>query len=234
MNKTKRVTMNRFLETKPKRKIPKLVNCAFLACLFGFGFDFGFTNSIGKKHRSFVQVLTTTVSISILVSLELSVILYVKEIQFEDVLTLLVVGHQMIHVIYLRFSNYNLYHFIIDVYKIDERVMLNKENMLVGVLIAYNAVMFIAVVSGCTFYCLNNNCHMYYIPNGIYCAVTFGLDQICIVKVIIYYYIYDSVKCLMHNMDKVFDSKSIKKQYTDIANCSDKIKDFYGTLVRQT
>lgn len=234
MNNAGTVRINLFMKIKLERQIPKLIKYVFLCYLFAFGFDFGFINIINKTRRSFAKFISV---ISVIVTLSVCavpVIFSQNTPQIEHLFLVFVFAQQTIHVLCLRFSTYNLYHFIKDTYKLDENIMINKENKVCAIFIAYFTVIYVAKIIGCTSYCTNGNCYMGYIPNGVHCAITFGTDVICLVQLLIYYYIYDAVKCLMHNMDKAFDSKLIRKQYTDIANCSDNIHWLYGKMVSKT
>lgn len=234
MNTGFTVRINLFTDMKTKRTIPKLHKYFFLTCLFAFGFDFGFINIVNNAYRSFVKFLSTISTVVVLMLCLIPFIFFQEEPQLNYIYYLLVFLQQTTHVLCLRLSKYNLYHFIKDIYKVDKKIMIDKENKVLSIFIVYNTITYITKVFASVFNCARDkHCYLCCSSRGVFCAVIYGMDVISIVQVLIYYYMYDAVKCLTRNMDK-FDTILIRKQYTDIANCSDKIHSLYGKLVSKT
>lgn len=223
------------VDTKTERKIPKLHKYFFLTCLFGFGFDFGFINTVNKAYRSFVKYISIICVTVVLILCLVPFVFFEGLPQVQYIFFAFIFVQQTIHILCLRLSKYNLYHFMKDIYEVDEKIMIGKENKLLSIFIVYNTITYFSKMIGNTFNCASDKYfHKSCIANGVYCAVIFGMDVICIAQVLICYYIYDAVKCLMRNMDICFDTKFIRKQYTDIANCTDKIQSLYGKMVSKT
>lgn len=198
------------------------------------GLDFGFTkilkNNLQCTLNCFCSILSTFVIISIIIQIP-----YTYGNKQVTSLSWYINGliQYSLHVIFLRFSKYNLYNLIVDIYSVDIATMeeRNKEKRSVNLLIIFFSTMYVMKCAVCFSICINRElCPSLYIHGYLYCIFFMGMDTITMGQILIYFYIYKAVKYLNESLiDK--DIKRAWKQFTAIADICDKISPTYGKLV---
>lgn len=221
---------------KPEKEVP-LTLFVFFSILFALGFDFGFSNFLKKNVQCVATFFCHFMSILIITAIFIQIV-YKTETAQLSASTWLICGliQYSFHVIFLHFSNYNLYNFIRDMYSLDiiTKLIKNPDKVFVNRLLLFFCNSYIVRGTFCYLLCTSetNECETLYVPGHIYCILITSLNIITMVQMIIYFYIYLAVKNLnvaLVNKDK--DIKWARIQFTALADICDKITPTYGRLV---
>lgn len=223
---------NFYYKNSSRKQIPRCVSIFFLVFVFVFGLDFGFIKVFNKKYRPFLR------SSSVLITGLLFLSLYTSVTYNRHFYTLLLYGITLtlfsIHGLILYTAKYNLYDFIMDIYRIQNQIY-NKEYRFLSSVVAYFAIKLVLNFFFFFLFCmqiinvakLSSSVQLY-----ISCIQVFALDVVGIAQIFIYYYVYASLKFLRKLMEKKnLDLKDARKEFTMIAHCCDKISALYGKLV---
>lgn len=231
-----KVKINSYLQNFTKRQIPKFVSIFFLTLLFVFGYDFGFTNVISKKYRSYLKLLGTIVFILTVVLLIIPAFYYLDSatLGFFHVTCL----QYTIHGFLLYITKYNVHDFITEIYKIHNKIY-DKEFIFLSCVLAYNLITWILKMLVCFTQCAlsgdsSTSCIdiISIVPLYFYCITFPALDLVAVAQIVIYYYIYASLKFLRQLMEKkCIDLSNARHQFVMIEDCCDKISALYENLV---
>lgn len=227
------IKINSFLKPIPHRQIPKCVSIFFLSLLFGLGFDFGFTNVLIKKYRSYLKLLSVIVSILILLLLFVPLFYDLNSVR----LSLYGLGcfQFSIQVAILLVSKYNIYHFLTDIYKIHNTIY-DKEYKFLWCALAYYLINWTLKLITCVWHCSVKPDYCFtltvIIPVHPYCLLITAWDVAPVAQILIYFYVHASLKYLRKLMEnKCIYLSNARKQFIMIADSCDKISAFYGNMV---
>lgn len=222
-----------FIKPIRSKKIPNTMVTLFLGLQLIYGLNFGFIDILNKKKRTLCKcvsyimtvVVTTLIILPFWLGIELDMVLF-----FHIVAIIQYVSH----VIFLHFTKYKVLNFIKDMRIIREDRCLNDKciGWVACLCLALTCVLkYVAAFYSCVVFrlsCVNDNVVAYM----LYIASTSGLDAMYLVQIIIYYYIYNSVKYLKRLADdRRSDLNVIKAHFVFMADCCDKVETLYGNLV---
>lgn len=227
-----KVKLNSYFKHCPKKEIPKFVLIFFLAFVIGFGLDFGFVTALKKKYRIVIRCVGVIIP-TILIFLTLQVNNY--DWHHVALMYSFLVLQYFVPVLLVYTAKYNLYNFIIDIYKIHNKIY-NKEYRFILCVIAYYSIVWVVRIwflfwyvylkIGYTFNITHINLMYFLVANY------FVLDLVAIAQIFIYYYVYAALKFLRKLMENEnLDFKNVLRQFMMIADCCDKISALYGKLV---
>lgn len=215
-----------------KRQIPKFVKIFFIALLFGLGFDFGFISVFNKEYRFYLKLLSRIVSILIIIHL-------ITPLVYGDLAGIGFYGfgclQYAIHILLLYNTKYNVYHFILNIYEI-QNVIYDNEYVLLSCVTVYTLIFFLLKIILCNYLCALKVYECFTISSMIpvyaYSAPIIAMDVLVVSQIIIYYYVHAALKYLRLQMENKFiDLINVRKQVIMIADCCDKISGFYGNVV---
>lgn len=226
------MSKNFYFKNSSRKRIPRCVSIFFLVFVFVFGLDFGFIKIFNKKYHAFFKYLSVTIFMILFLCLFISVTYNWHPY------TLVLYGMTFtvfsIHGLILYTAKYNLYDFMMDIYKIQNEIY-NKEYRFLSCAVAYFAITLILNLLFFLLFCLE----VMDIPKISYsmqlyvsCIQIFALDVVAIVQIFIYYYVYAPLNFLRKSMENAsIDLLNVRKQFMMIADCCDKISDLYGKIV---
>lgn len=218
---------------KPKTKFSRILLTFFLSVYFCMGLDFGFSKILKKNVQVFANYHCSFISIVIIIAILIQMVHKFLHAQVTTTgwFTYGLIQYSL-HVIFLRFSKYNLYNLILDVNSVNIGGNKKYQERLVSVIIIFFNMTYVAKNVLCFYFCATktNDCDSIYIPGYLYCAVLMGVDVMTLVQILIYYYIYTAAKDLVVFF-KDREIKWIRKQFTAVADICDKINPTYGRLV---
>lgn len=221
---------------KPEKEIPSILNSFLITIHFTVGLDFGFSKFSKKNVKFLTNCYCRLLSIFLITAIIMQIVYKIRRAQVAASSWLIysLIQYSM-HVIFLSFSKYNLRNLIVDVNSVKKTICNNKNNpkRFVSTLVIAFCIMYTIKTSLCYLFCASetdNICDTIYIPGQLYCALVMGMDVITLAQILIYYYIYTTVKDLVVSLvDK--DIKWVRKQFTALADICDKITPTYGRLV---
>lgn len=224
-------TENKFTCVKPKKarvKIPKSINIYFILCLFIFGLDFGFKNTLNKYIRMVFTSIQLCVSIMMCVILNWRIFIF----KFDSLQASIHTIQYLMHCAVLLFSKYNVYDLIIDVHNLDKNIMRTVNMQLAFVLYVSTILIFGLKQTLCVINCIIKSsvyCETPF-PGYWYCIPLIAIDEVTIVQMLLYYYVYRSVKyvriILIH-----FDIKTVQERYFAVVKFCDKIRHLNSAFV---
>lgn len=218
---------------KKPRNLPISLKTFFLSLQFTVGHDLGFSVLINKKMRFLGICFSRVVT---LVFIGIFIIPVINHDTPQRLIWGLLGFTQVIgHVIALHSVKYKPYHFVMDIRKIDITNMWYKERtagiLASGCYLSIFVSRFLGSYTVC-FYKIDQCMFDIFPFSVVYCTLLGCLESLCIVQVLIYYYVYCAfkyVKYLTDNPNAILDD--IRNQFTYIADCCDKIQPLYGNLV---
>lgn len=228
-----KVNINSYFKSLHRKKIPKFVSIFYLAVAFGFGFDFGFLKVINEKYRVYLRHLSHIMSF-LLVSYQLIISIFETDalkLSFDCAVAL----QYAIYVSLLYMAKYNVYDFIMNIYKIHNR-MYDEEYKFLSCVLAYYLITFVLKMNICVAQCLQMKDFCFVnsigLPRYAHCGPIFALDVVAVAQIFVYYYVYASLKFLGKLMENEnLDHTNVRKQFMMIADCCDRISALYGKLV---
>lgn len=222
---------------KRKREIPNSLIISFTSVLLAFGLDFGFSKIFNKNVKYFANCFCCFSPIFFITTIIIQIVDKIENARLTAS-SWIIYGfiQYSFHVIFLRFSNYNLYNFIVDMYLVEANTKgnKNKENLIVNLVIIFFWIHYALMGVFCYFYCTSetDECKTLFVPGYLYCILYMGMNVITVVQILIYYYIYKTVKFLNVSLEvRNKDIKCVRNHYTAVADICDKITPTYGRLV---
>lgn len=228
-----KVKINPYFKSFSKKRIPNFVSTFYLAVGFGLGLDFGFLKVINEKFRVFFRLLICVISFLLILFLLIQIIYETGPVKFW--IDCMFAFQFSTYVLVLATAKYNLYDFLVDIYKIHNRFY-DDEYKCLSYLVAYYVVTYALKMLFCVVQCipLIPAClsNLTGIPRYANCILIFGTDVLAVAQIFIYYYVYVSLKFL----EKLIvtddtDFINARKQFMVIADCCDKIGTLYGKMV---
>lgn len=218
---------------KKPRNIPISITTFFLVLQYTVGHDLGFSGVINRKIRFLCSYFSRVLSL-------VSIIIFFTPLITYDTSPRLIwglLGFATVigHVITLHSVKYNAYHFVMDIRSIDSNTMRCKEKFAGIFASGVYIFIFMSRLTASYMICFNKKeqCQFDVFPFSVaYCILLGCQESLWIVQVLIYYYVYCAVKYLKYLVDsRKYDLDDIRKQFTYIADCCDKIQPLYGYLV---
>lgn len=215
-----------------KSKIPLSIVSFFLAVLICFGLDFGFTKLLKKKFRLLVKGLYVIMFFISIVILALPL----TNIDNTTYWYYFYIIQYISHFLILLFTKYTVCNFMNDIHDVIKNITGSPKikQKFGAVLLSCTFIIFALKMSICVSTCLisGNLCPKNIMPFYIYCIPLLGLDAISVTHVLIFYYIYSSMKhlresILIHNTHV----KCIQNHYMSISNCCEKVRPLYTRVV---
>lgn len=217
----------------PKKYVPKFLIYLFLSfCLFGF--DFGFTELIrNTTYRFMIKI----VKISLVIAHSLILAAAAFDVANDSFFWYLCnFMHYLMCFLVISATKYNLFRFLKDCYDLDSKsVLTRKDNILilvfVYIVLVYGMKLF-SLFLECAYWESLSECKLGGVSLYLYLLPLVSLDLIPLVLIMLNYYIYSFLTCLIEAYYKSeihFDL--LENNFMAIAEIFDKMKPVYGNLV---
>lgn len=219
-------------ELENLRKLPVSILIIFLTFQFVIGFDFGFHDVLRRGIQRLFKYYSIVIYFVVFIVLGIPLVVQeTDKILFGMINLMQFVGI----VISLCISKYKVYEFVIDVRAIDCNAR-SKENFC-GVfacvfcllICAFNLLVRFLLCSDADSGCkvLDN-----WLIQVLFDVFLTCLDVLHVIQTLINYYTYCAVKYLKRLVEnRQSDINNIRKQFTYIADCCNKIRPLYRNLV---
>lgn len=227
---------NNTIGSDSKKLIPKCLVLLFLTIHFIWGFDFGFIKHLDKKTQKAAQIVTFLVNIIAIAMLSLPA-RYIIE-NPGVVWQLLYLLQYIIDLFILNCTKYNLYDFLIDISVINFRNSQKSTTINWFCAIMMTIYLFgIQLIKYVIYLCHYKNDissirSLLAVRYEIYGIWYYCIDFVPFAQIVIYYYIYISLRNIKDYVCEVnVNMNNIVEQYEDIADCYDKIMPLYDNIV---
>lgn len=223
------------LKSMRNNKIPNTIVTLFLGLQLIYGFNFGFIDILNKKLRSLCQCVSYVMTFFVATFIVLPFWYgFADDISFFY--NILAAIHYVGVMISLHVSKYKVYNFIKDVRILEDECSNEKRLGWAASLCVFMIFVckIVAHFYACMLFrnfCANGNVPVYM----LYVASSICLEIIYIVQVVLYCYVYNTVNYLKRLVDDSrLDLRAIRKQFSLLADCCDKLTTVYGNLVSPT
>lgn len=227
---------NDTIDDDSKKLIPKYLVSLFLTIHFVWGFDFGFTKHLDKKTQKTAQFITFLINI-----LAIAILSFPASYIIERpgvIWQLLYLLQYIIDLFILNCTKYKLYDFLIDVSVINfeksHKSTMTKNLCAFTTIIYLFGIQLIKYVIYLYHYKneINSVVLLLVVPYEIYGIWYYCIDFVPFALIVIYYYIYISLKNIKDSIQEVsVHISNIVEQYESIADCYDKIMPLYDNIV---
>lgn len=211
----------------PKPKV-KSLTAFFLSLHFCFGIDYGFAGMFSVKTKNILTLYSTLFSIFTFIV----ILIPYNTIHFL-IWYWLTAFECLFFLIVLKAAKYSVFNFITDMQNMNCIYSL-KESF--GICVAsYSYCMFITKLSLVFFRCLygnTSNCDDYEPGvHELYAIFSNVLDFIPVSAIIIYYLIHCAITNMRESLEKEMDVSKFLNLYRAVADCCDKIRPLYDSIV---